>query len=245
MKKTVVKTVLAVGAFFSGLVVAQNFHPISADEGRSSGKPLVVARSRGQHARIVVPPASTSARVVHDKGLTSLLDSDRNNVPEGSSELPGQFVPLLAAVPDTTDVKSVDTTTVEAKTTASNKKDSNSKAAAKRLIAAVDTLLSDRSAATTANKILSDRRPTESQVAPYRPRFSAEQLALRGKIKQALDIYRNRDLHVGQKSAWSIMHSLIAYGVEKTVVVDNKGNLANAIGWICYNKPCRGIRLFY
>ena len=87
------------------------------------------------------------------------------------------------------------------------------------------------------------RSPPETEVVESR--FSPELIALQTKIKQALAMYRNQDLSVREKSAWSIMHSFIGYGVEKKVRLDQAGKRASAIGWICYNNPCRGVRLFY
>ncbi|NIL97994.1 MAG: hypothetical protein GTO76_09365, partial [Planctomycetales bacterium] len=69
---------------------------------------------------------------------------------------------------------------------------------------------------------------------------------LQAKIKTARDIYRNRMLNTAEHCHWSIMHSLIAYGVEKQVRIGSPhGKPVNAIGWICYNYPCRGENLFY
>jgi hypothetical protein len=80
--------------------------------------------------------------------------------------------------------------------------------------------------------------PPETEVVESR--FSTELIALQSKIKQALTMYRNQDLSIREKSAWSIMHSFIGYGVEKKVRLDQAGKRASAIGWICYNNPCRG-----
>jgi len=74
---------------------------------------------------------------------------------------------------------------------------------------------------------------------------SPELVALESKIKQAIEMYRNQTISIREKSAWSVMHSFIGYGVEKKVRVDQAGKQASAIGWICYNNPCRGVRLFY
>ena len=74
---------------------------------------------------------------------------------------------------------------------------------------------------------------------------SPELIALESKIKQAIEMYRNQTISVREKSAWSVMHSFIGYGVEKKVRIDQAGKQASAIGWICYNNPCRGVRLFY
>jgi hypothetical protein len=71
-------------------------------------------------------------------------------------------------------------------------------------------------------------------------------MKLKAKIQTARDIYRSRMLNTAEHCHWSIMHSLIAYGVEKQVRIGSpRGKAVNAIGWICYNYPCRGETLFY
>jgi hypothetical protein len=76
--------------------------------------------------------------------------------------------------------------------------------------------------------------------------LSPELVALEQKVRQALDIYRDRNLNTRDHSAWSVMHSLIGYGVEKEIHIGGpNGKPVNAIGWICWNGICRGERLFY
>ncbi|MDG2207211.1 MAG: hypothetical protein P8K78_04845 [Pirellulales bacterium] len=75
--------------------------------------------------------------------------------------------------------------------------------------------------------------------------LSPELMALRRKVKRVLKMYREQEISVREKSAWSVMHSFIGYGVEKKVRIDHQGNRASAIGWVCFNNPCRGVRLFY
>ena len=75
--------------------------------------------------------------------------------------------------------------------------------------------------------------------------LSPELMALRRKVRRVLNMYREQEISVREKSAWSVMHSFIGYGVEKKVRIDHQGNRASAIGWICFNNPCRGVRLFY
>lgn len=85
--------------------------------------------------------------------------------------------------------------------------------------------------------------PTTADVIPsLNPQF----IALEQKVRQALDIYRDRNMNTRDHGAWSVMHSLIGYGVEKEILVGGpNGTPVNAIGWICWNGACRGERLFY
>lgn len=73
--------------------------------------------------------------------------------------------------------------------------------------------------------------------------LSPEMVALRDQIDRTLQFYYERPENVAQRSVWGVMHALIAYGVDTEVLVGDRK--ANAIGWVCYNGPCNGQRLFY
>ena len=73
----------------------------------------------------------------------------------------------------------------------------------------------------------------------------AELEALKVKVRRVLDHHRDRMLNTRDHGAWEIMHSLIAYGVPKEVQVGGPGGRrVNAIGWLCFNGPSAGERLF-
>lgn len=93
----------------------------------------------------------------------------------------------------------------------------------------------------------------ESAAATEKPKVAAtsdavspeEMEALKKKVRRVLDHHRGRMLNTRDHGAWEIMHSLIAYGVEKDVQVGGPGGRkVNAIGWICFNGPSAGERLF-
>jgi hypothetical protein len=73
--------------------------------------------------------------------------------------------------------------------------------------------------------------------------LTPEQAALRDRIDRTLQYYYERPENVAERSVWGVMHALIAYGVDTEVIAGNKK--VNAIGWVCYNGPCKGQRLFY
>jgi hypothetical protein len=73
--------------------------------------------------------------------------------------------------------------------------------------------------------------------------LSPEMEALRARIDRTLDYYYVRPENVANRSVWGVMHALIAFGVDTEVIAGNKK--VNAIGWVCYNGPCRGQQLFY
>lgn len=69
---------------------------------------------------------------------------------------------------------------------------------------------------------------------------------LKQKVTRTLDRYYVRAFNSRDLSPWSIMHWSIAYGVDAEIRVGGpNGQLANAIGWLCYNYQCRGQRLMH
>lgn len=83
----------------------------------------------------------------------------------------------------------------------------------------------------------------ESTVATAEQSLSPELAALRDRIDRTLLHYYERPETVADRSVWGVMHALIAYGVDTEIIAGDKK--VNAIGWVCYNGPCKGQRLFY
>jgi len=85
-------------------------------------------------------------------------------------------------------------------------------------------------------------KPTGDE--PALPVVTAEQLdQLRLSVRRTLDTYYPKTINVADRSPWSVMHTLIAYGVDTEVYANSKK--VNAIGWLCWNQPCYGQRIFY
>ena len=68
-------------------------------------------------------------------------------------------------------------------------------------------------------------------------------LRLRDKVRTCLMYYYQRPESVAERSPWGIMHSLISFGVDSEVLAGNQR--VNGIGWLCWNRPCRGMKLLY
>lgn len=84
--------------------------------------------------------------------------------------------------------------------------------------------------------------PTAVEPAPATPReLSPGLVRLRDKVRSCLTYYYQRPENVAERSPWGIMHALIAYGVDTEVLAN--GKRVNAFGWVCWNNPCRGMRL--
>ncbi len=89
-----------------------------------------------------------------------------------------------------------------------------------------------------------DEEPASSAPRPViRKNFSPQMLRLRDRIRSCLMYYYQRPENIAQRSPWGIMHSLIAFGVDTEILAGNQR--VNAIGWLCYNRPCRGMQLLH
>jgi hypothetical protein len=77
--------------------------------------------------------------------------------------------------------------------------------------------------------------------APPAKEFSPEMTRLRNKIRTCLSYYYQRPTNINDRSPWGVMHSLISFGVDTELIAN--GKRVNAIGWICYNRPCKGMTL--
>ncbi len=65
---------------------------------------------------------------------------------------------------------------------------------------------------------------------------------LRDKIRMCLRHYYQAE-DTATRSPWGVMHSLIGYGVDTELIVGPRR--VNAIGWLCWNGSCRGMKLLY
>ncbi len=70
------------------------------------------------------------------------------------------------------------------------------------------------------------------------------QIELREKIRDTLAWYYNHPQKVTDRSPWGIMHAMIPFGVD-SYILDARGERQNTIGYLCYNYPCKGQRLFH
>jgi hypothetical protein len=86
----------------------------------------------------------------------------------------------------------------------------------------------------TADDVLAEVEP-EIEMTPELER-------LREKVRTCMRIYYQPE-NTATRSPWGVMHSLIGYGVDTELIVGRQR--VNAIGWLCWNRPCRGMRLLY
>ena len=80
--------------------------------------------------------------------------------------------------------------------------------------------------------------------AKQREKLSPEMLALCEKVRTVLARYYPRHQSARDNSPWEVMHAIIAYGVDTQIYKNGPGGeKVNAIGWMCYNYPCRDQRM--
>jgi hypothetical protein len=74
--------------------------------------------------------------------------------------------------------------------------------------------------------------------------LTPEMQELRDQVRDTLGWYYDRPQKVNDRSPWGIMHWLIPYGVD-SYILDANGQRQNTIGYLCFNYPCKGQRLFH
>lgn len=66
------------------------------------------------------------------------------------------------------------------------------------------------------------------------------------QIKATLNWYYNKRLNTRDNSHWDIMHRIVCWGVDAEVHQGHpRGQLVNAIGWLCWNGRAKGERFLY
>ncbi len=78
------------------------------------------------------------------------------------------------------------------------------------------------------------------------PPLTKSQLALRTKIRRVLTDYYNRPLNTRDRSPWELMHAMLSFEVNSKVLRDGpQGEPITAVGWLCFNQPCKRRSLMY
>jgi hypothetical protein len=70
-----------------------------------------------------------------------------------------------------------------------------------------------------------------------------EQRALRDRIRACLAYYFYRPENTQRRSPWAVMHVIIGFGVDASLLTGDQD--VNAIAWLCANGPCSGMQLLY
>jgi hypothetical protein len=89
------------------------------------------------------------------------------------------------------------------------------------------------------------QEPEEIPPRGRRP-LSRNQIALRNKVRRVLKYYYDQPLNTGDRSPWEVMHCMLAYEVHSRVLKGGpSGEPITAVGWLCFNQPCKGRSLLY
>jgi len=78
------------------------------------------------------------------------------------------------------------------------------------------------------------------------PPLTKQLLALRTRVRSVLNGYYRKQLNSRENDPWEVMHGMLAYGVQSRIRQGGpRGEPITSVGWLCYNKPCKGQTLLY
>lgn len=81
-----------------------------------------------------------------------------------------------------------------------------------------------------------------AEAAPAEPLvpLTRNQIYLRNKLRRVLTYYYRKPLNSRDHDAWEAMHGMLAYGLHSRIRAGGpRGESMTAIGWLCYNNPCK------
>jgi hypothetical protein len=71
-------------------------------------------------------------------------------------------------------------------------------------------------------------------------------IALRTRVRAVLKGYYRKQLNSADNDPWEVMHGMLAYELQSRIRQGGpSGNPITSVGWLCYNKPCKGQTLLY
>jgi hypothetical protein len=98
--------------------------------------------------------------------------------------------------------------------------------------------------ASAAPKRSPRRDEAEAGKPPAAPReLSPEAQARRDELRRCLAYYLLRPETAADRAPWGVMHAIVGFGVDTSL--KTRAEQVNAIGWLCANQPCKGMRLFH
>ena len=91
-----------------------------------------------------------------------------------------------------------------------------------------------------------EEEPAAKPPAKPLPPLSQNMKNLRAKVRRVLKSYYNRPLNSRDNDPWESMHGMLAYGVHSKVRQGGpSGKTITLVGWLCYNRPLKGMTLLY
>ena len=86
--------------------------------------------------------------------------------------------------------------------------------------------------------------PAPEVTAP--PPLTKQLVMLRSRVRSVLKGYYRKPLNSRDNDPWEVMHGMLAYGVQSRIRQGGaNGEPITSVGWLCYNKPCKGQTLMY
>ncbi|MCC7476787.1 MAG: hypothetical protein IT425_15460, partial [Pirellulales bacterium] len=78
------------------------------------------------------------------------------------------------------------------------------------------------------------------------PPLTKQLVALRSRVRGVLKGYYRKPLNSQDNDPWEAMHGMLAYELHSQIRQGNaNGAPITSVGWLCYNKPCKGQTLLY
>jgi hypothetical protein len=110
----------------------------------------------------------------------------------------------------------------------------------------VDSTESESELATSESKP-AEEQPAAAKPAPAPlPPLSQNMKNLRAKVRRVLKSYYSRPLNTHDNDPWESMHGMLAYGVHSKIRQGSpSGKTITLVGWLCYNRPLKGMTLLY
>lgn len=105
----------------------------------------------------------------------------------------------------------------------------------------------------TADAAESEPQEKVRDVAPSKitpvsppPPLTPQLKSLRTRVRSVLKGYYLKPLNSQEHDPWEVMHGMLAYGVHSRIRQGGpRGDYITAVGWLCYNRPCKGQSLLY
>ncbi|MCO6045689.1 hypothetical protein NG895_17465 [Aeoliella sp. ICT_H6.2] len=88
--------------------------------------------------------------------------------------------------------------------------------------------------------------PEPADIEPAQPLkpLTRNQIYLRNKMRKVLSYYYRQQLNSHEHDTWEAMHMMLAYGLHSRIKAGGpQGESMTAIGWLCYNNPCKSKQL--
>jgi hypothetical protein len=78
------------------------------------------------------------------------------------------------------------------------------------------------------------------------PPLTRQLTNLRSRVRSVLTGYYRKALNSREHDPWEVMHGMLAYEVQSRIRQGGpRGELITSVGWLCYNKPCKGQTLMH